>query len=137
MPRTTADKVVSVLGRDYDGESAPDLTRYVTAANLVTTRLAAKAVAGGYTHTSAELVEIESWLAAHFYTKSDPVYSQRSTNRASGSFVRNPKRPEPYLDGAVMLDGSGMLSGMLAGKRVGIDWLGKTDTERLTYEERN
>ncbi len=36
--------------------------------------------------TSAQLTEIETWLAAHFYAHADLQYSSKSTEGASGSF---------------------------------------------------
>ncbi|MGL6095042.1 MAG: hypothetical protein ACRC7O_04480 [Fimbriiglobus sp.] len=136
MPRTTEGNVKAVLGQDYDADVNPSLKPYLTAANLVVTRLVTAAANSGTPLTAAELESIEGWLAAHFYTKSDPTYSNRSTGGASGGFVRDPKTPEPYKDGAIMQDPSGMLSALLNRQTAGAFWLGRYPRDQTPYIDR-
>jgi hypothetical protein len=113
------------------------LDRYIKAASLIVDRVDTCADARDRSLTAAELKEIETWLAAHFYTKMDPVYASRSTNGASGSFVRDPKTPEPFKDGAMMLDYSGCLGAILEKRIASATWLGKPKSEQTDYEDRD
>lgn len=135
--RTSADYVKKVLGADYDDEASPDLTPYIRGANLIITRLVTKASDRGVTLSTAEQRELETWVAAHLYTKSDPVYTSRSTEGASGSFVRDPKNPEPYKSGAILLDPSGVLNAMLSQQRASGAWLGLVEDDELDYDARS
>lgn len=137
--RTTPDKVKAILaaGKDYDTVANPSLTPYITAANLLTTRVEACASAKDAALTAEELVEIEGWLAAWYYTKSDNKYSSRGTKSANGSFVTNPNEPESYKDAALALDTSGCLAAFLKGATTRMVWLGKTRAQKRTYQERN
>jgi len=136
VARTDPDKVKGILGKDYDTVSCPSLAGYITAANLLTTRVATCASSKGTPLSTAELESIERWLAAWFYTKSDPVYASKSTGKSSGSFVRGAKEPEPYKDAALALDPSGCLSALLNRQTAGGFWAGKPVSEWLTAEER-
>jgi hypothetical protein len=137
--RTTPKLVLGVMaaGQDYDTVACPSLTPYITAANLITNRVATCAAAKSYAHTAEELVAIETWLAAWYYTKSDNKYSSKSTSKASGSFVTDPKVPEHYKDGALSLDGSDCLRGILSGAVARFKWLGKRASAQRPYTERD
>jgi hypothetical protein len=108
--RTTAGLVQKLLGDDYDGTS--DLTPYLETATVVVSRLAVEATNANRALSYTELELVERWLSAHFYTKMDPVYTSMSTGGASGSFARG-SEPEPYKDGAINVDFSGMLKAIL------------------------
>lgn len=89
--RTSPAMVMSILGRNYDTETKPDLTNFILTANDVVNNIIPLAnkksrirAVGGLPSTT--LLQIETWLAAHFYCHSDPLYNSRSTEGASGSF---------------------------------------------------
>ena len=96
----TSDDVIAVLGPDYDAGSVPDgraardLTPFIKAATSTTNQLVLNASKKGLlssplkgTLTDDDLEVIGSWLAAHYYQMSDPAYTSRSTQGASGSFA--------------------------------------------------
>jgi len=132
VPRTTVSKVQDVLGADY--EQGRQLTGFIRAAGLIVNRVATCATEKGFDLSSDELAEIETWTAAYMYTKSDRVYTSRSTSGASGSFKID---GNPYLEGAKALDPSGCLNAVLNAQRAGGFWLGKPVSDQLSYDERN
>lgn len=135
MPRTTTKLVQEALGNDY--ETGASLNRPISIANKITDRVATCATAKSKTLTTDELQEIETQLAAHYYTRTDRVYRQRMTDRASGTFLYNQRNPEPYLANAIELDYSGCVNSILNRKTADIGWLGKSDDEKIDYEDRN
>lgn len=141
--RTDEDKVKEVLMSDYgpksDG-SLPPLDSFIRAANLVTTRVYECSVRNSLTLSDEELVEIETWLAAHYYVQSDQVFASRSEAGASMSFqgqlgmgLENSK----YGQAALNLDYSGCLRKVLKGQRAMGAWLGKPKSSQQTWEQRN
>lgn len=140
MSRTNSSAVIAVLGDDYgpraDG-STPSMTPYIDTASNLVDQVVVDSTAAGYSLTGATLELIERWLSAHYYTKSDPAYTSRSTEGASGSFVRSSQDPEPYLGPAIDLDPSGCLNALLKRQRAGAVWGGKTASTQLTYDQRN
>ncbi len=135
--RTTTDYIKKVLKSDYDFVNSPDLTPNLRGANLVTSRVATCASDKGTPLTTGELTEIEAVLAAHYYTKSDPVYASRSTAGRAGSFVRGKEEPEPYKDMAISLDPSGCLRALLNARRASGGWLGKVQADQIDVEDRS
>lgn len=144
--RTTSDAVKAVLagGQDYDtspedGSDPVDLSPYMRAANIVTSRAVLCASVKGITLSTDELVEIESWLGAYFYTRSDPTYQSKNTGGQSASFVvDNQSNADRYKAGAMAIDSSGCVKAILnnvPGARA--MWLGKTANEQLTWVQRN
>lgn len=140
MARTDASLVKGVLMDDYgprrDG-TLPDLTAAIDTASAVVDQVQACAAAKGAPQDAGVLALMERWLAAHYYTKSDPVYSSRSTKGASGTFVRDPKEPEPYKAAALDLDFSGCLAAVLERQRAAAVWLGKVPSEQIPVWERD
>jgi hypothetical protein len=138
--RTAPDKVVAILGDDYgrkvDG-SLPNLNGYICTANNIVNSVVTAAAGDSLTYTADTLELMERWLSAHAYTKSDPTYSSRSTAGASGSFIRGKDEQEPYKDMAMSIDPYGYLDAILNRKRARIMWLGKTESEALTADERD
>lgn len=136
MARTDATLVQSALGFNYASRSAPSLARYIAAGNILVNNLVTRAAQLSITIDDATLAEIETWVSAWFYTKMDPLYKQKSMDRAGGAFARG---PDDYKEAAVALDPTGLLDDLMKGdrKRAGGTWLGKTDAESLSYEERN
>lgn len=135
MARTDDAAVQDVLGRNYaqvNGEW-PSLTRYISTANVIVTRVVACAAEKDFTFTDEELALMEMWLAAYFYTVMDPQYKRKKTERAEGEFLTT-----SYLDAAKMLDSSGgCLTAVLASRSAGMFWGGSTEAEQLPYEDRN
>lgn len=131
MPiRTTESDVRSVIDTDPD----ITMTAFIRAASLVTDRIAACAIAKEDPLTDAELLEIETWLAAHFYSLRDPLYTSKSTLNASGSF----KVDSSYLDMAMLLDHSGCLANLIEGSRSAkAFWLGKRPSEQIDFADRD
>ena len=138
--RTTSAAVELVLGADYgalpDGTNQ-DLDPYIETAASIVDDLDELATSRGYDLTDAKLELIERWLSAHAYTKSDPTYQSRSTGGRSGTFVRNPKCPEPYKDMALMLDPTGLLNALLNQARAGATWMGLPPSDQTDYEDRD
>lgn len=134
MSRTNQNNVKGVLGKDYDFNGCPSLKPYIDTANAVVSRVQTCAIAKGITLSSSELELIERWLAAHYYTKSDPVYASKTTGKATASFVRGTKEPEPYKDAAINMDYSGCLNAILNRLFAHGAWLG---TAQDQYDEAN
>jgi hypothetical protein len=135
MARTNSTMVIDNLKSDFVAGST--LTRPITIANLITNRVNACATRKGYTLSTAELLEIETQLASHYYTRSDRLYKERETDRARGVWLYNNKNPEPYLANAIELDPSGCVNAIVNGKRAEINWLGKDEPDQIDYEDRN
>lgn len=134
MARTTADKVEILLGFNYATRSAPSLTPYIESATNIVDRLIVDATAESITISAVTAELIERWLSCYFYCQMDPLYKQKGTDRASGSFVRT---EDDYKKVALALDPSGLLEGILDPKlRASGAWSGKTDTEALDYDRR-
>ncbi len=138
--RTTITAVQNILGADYgrlpDG-TLPDLQQYIDTAVIVIDRLRQRAIAANRTLLPAELELIERWLSAHYYTRTDPTYTSRSTQGASASFTSPGDNPERYLATAMEIDSSGLLEALIKKQNVSAQWLGKTLSERNSYDERN
>lgn len=138
MARTTAGLVKGLLLRDYDTVQTPSLSPFIATAALLVDAVVTCAARKGLTLSDAHLELLERWLAAHYYTKSNPVYASKSTDGRSASFVRDTKVPEPYKAGALDLDTTGCLAAILDGNRkVGFTWLGKRPSEAVPYDQRS
>ena len=138
--RTTPEYVRKVLGSDIGVDADgnwPDLEPRIRAANVIVDRVATCASDKGIPLSTAELTEIEAWLAAWYYTKTDPVYLSRSTAGRSGTFVRGKEEPEPYKDGALSLDTSGCLNAILNRRRAFVGWGGKVEADQIDYDQRS
>lgn len=129
MAARTTDVLVKALmapGRDYDLRKNPDLTPYITTANVHVNRIEAAGEA------DAVLLElIERWLAAHFYKMSDQAYSARSTQGASGTFQGQTGQrlmATKYGQTALDLDGTGYLASLVSSASgvgtASIEWAG-------------
>jgi hypothetical protein len=139
--RTTPGDVKSLLASNFDAgrNSVATLGRYIARATKAVDRVVACAAARRYVLDADEQRLLEETLAAHFYTKTDPVYASRGELGASGSFVRDPKTPEPYKAMAIEQDPSGCVAALLSSEGVrqpGAFWTGKTESERIDYRDR-
>jgi hypothetical protein len=140
VSRTTAELVKGVLMDDYgarlDG-TPPDLAPYVDTASSLIDDVATCAARKGKPLSAAKLELLERWMAAHYYTKSDRTFASKSTGGASVAYITDPETPEPYKSAALDLDTSGCLAAILKRQRASGNWLGKTASESLTYDQRN
>lgn len=135
--RTSADAVKLLMAPGGDYREGKDLAPFLATAAALIDRVVACAAEDGNPLTSTEAELLERWMAAHFYTKADRVTSSRSTLGASGAFVLDPAVPEPYKAAALELDPSGCLGRYLSKASARAAWLGKTESEQLSYEDRN
>jgi len=93
--------------------------------------------------TSADLLQIEACLAAHFYTcMADKQYTSKSTLGASGSFQGQYSRKldsTDYGQTALLLDITGYLEGLQEGGRpkASVQWLGRPPSEQTDFEDRD
>ncbi len=128
--------VAALLGRNYDTVALPSLLPYIRRASAVTDRAVVMAGTRGFTLSTEEQFLIEESLAAYFYCKTDPTYTQRSTDKASGGFLLDSKVPEQYKKMAIDLDPSGAVNVLLNRLVASVGWGGKTLDEQLDYDER-
>jgi hypothetical protein len=142
MARTTADVVKSILMSDYgpktDG-TLPDLTPFIRTASIMVDRVATCATARAVTLSSAELLEMESWLAAHFYSVSDRPYESTMTDRAQAKFQGKTAMgldSSHYGQTAKSLDVSGCLESLSKQRFATATWIGKRPDDATEYENR-
>lgn len=144
MPRTNPKLVAERLssGGNYDGSSS--LTHPIALAYSLVTRVIEKAADDDITISSDDAKLLETELAAHFHCVSDRVYMSKSTLRASGSFggvLAKGLEFTPYGQAALAFDPSqGWLRALTdtsGNGVVGVTWLGKPESEQLSWEERN
>lgn len=133
--RTTGQAVRDILTKDYDCINNPSLTGYIASASSIVDDVRAAAIVDENPYGFAKLELIERWLAAWFYTLSDPVYASRSTGGDSASFVRG--KDNPYLEGAKAVDTGGYLEAFLDNRQATGFWLGTPDNEAISYDDRN
>lgn len=140
MSRTTEAAVKLILDRHYDTAHAASLVPFIDTASSLVNKVSTFDAANGSTLSSTDLELIERWLSAHFYAQSDQLYTSKSTGKASGSFQgQTGMHLENTIYGqqAMLLDTSGYLSAVQKGGIVGGFWLGKTKSQRLTFDQRN
>jgi len=114
--RVTLDAEVTGLLDGYD--STILLAVFITTANQITDQLEAEDSTSIL--STAELTQIEAWLAAHFYSMRDQQLKAKSTGSASGSFRG--------VDG---LGFSGTLHGQSAMLLDKTGWLAKRNKEMM------
>jgi hypothetical protein len=136
MPNTTAAAVQTLLGEWYDSNYA--VTTFITTASVVVTKHCIDDDL-----TTAELEEIERYLAAHFYC----ITHRRSIAEKAGDVGENKQHVEDlgfdateFGQMAKVLDWTGALASldraMKKGLRrsVSISWAGKENDETNEYE---
>lgn len=142
MARTTNTHVRAVIKVPADA----DLDRYISTATALVDHIVNNCEAASV--LSAELLlEIETYLAAHYYALFDQKYRSKSTGRASATFQGQSGQGLSATDWgqqAIALDVSGCLAQIENLKDelkdqglYGLHWLGKNTQEQTTYEERN
>lgn len=136
-PRTTIDMVKKVLRAgevESDYDNSTDLTPFIEAASSLVDSGVPFAADKGMPW-SATLQEIlERWAAAHYYSKSDPLTTQRSTAKASGTFAGKPGMGgERYKEALIAMDPSGVMHALLDRLTAGVNWLGKNPSDQIDY----
>ena len=130
MARTTAERVKGVLLHNYDTRNNPSLAPFIRIANLLTTRVVTAAASRDITISDEESVEIETWLAAHYYACS---HRPRSEQKIGGSSAKYDGKTETGLKAtlfgqmAMTLDPSGSIESLASGGTPTIEWLGSED----------
>lgn len=143
--RTTEALVKDVLQDDFgplrSGDD-PSLDPYITAANQLINRLARVAAEDpdGYQPTLGELTNLETWVAAHNYTVMDQKEQSRSNSGASSSFQGQTGmylEATRYGQTAISMDPTGLLRALAKNNVAGGQWLGKPESQQLSWQERN
>lgn len=126
--RTNDQAVRAAIDTDPD----KDLSPYIVRANTLTNRVAENDVDGVL--SAAILYEIETLLAAHYYSLVDPLYMSKSTTGASGVFQQR-----NLWDEAAQLDETGLLAQMKTGgkPKASAVWLGKRPSQQTDYVDRD
>ena len=141
MARTNPSKVAKVV-EWQDGTNGEEISLdpFISQAYVMVTWLDGKDTEGEL--SDAELIEIETQLAAHFYSvQRDPQYQSKSTNGASGSFqgaTGYGLQATHFGQTAMFLDTTGNLTKRnleaQQGKRVATTtWLGWQDHSKDPY----
>ena len=135
MARTTSSAVEAILLNHYDGSS--NLDAFIATATALVDRIVVKDVDG--IMSAALLERVEAFLSAHFYAHADQLKQSESIGRSSVVYQGKTEvglRSTQYGQTAVDLDFTGTLAALGKGK-VKFGWIGRTETEEQTYEERN
>jgi hypothetical protein len=140
--RSQPSDVIAELtaGGDYDTVKQPDLTPYLNWGSKLTDRVATCSIRKNVPLDADELKIIEILLAAHAYKSSDQALSSKSTLSASGSFqgrTGNKLEGTKYGQKALIFDTSGCVENIDKRQVVHLDWVGKTASEQLTWDQRN
>lgn len=140
MARTTSPLVQDCLQDDFGPTASgavPTLATPIATANAMVDQYVADVAARALTPVNSTVLElVERWLSAYYYTASDPAYSSRSTEGASGSFLREDGK-NPYKQAALDLDPYGLLNAVLSRQRATALWVGKRASDELIFDERN
>lgn len=143
MPRTKSPDVEALLAQNWDGfpayrNSAPTAVQpYIDTAYIVVNQVVALNNTNFRATLGTDTLEMmERWLACWYYTKGDPMYRQRSTERASGAFIAGLKEPEYYKDGAISVDPTGYLNALLNRLFASASWGGRNAIAQTPLDER-
>lgn len=134
--------ICTIATHDEQG-NAINLTAFLRAANLLVNKIEANDTGGLL--NSNDLKEIETYLAAHFYTFRDQQYASSSTDDASDTYQGKTGmyfESSFYGQTAKMLDATGYLANLedkakKGRKKIDITWLGKPKSEQIPYEQRD
>jgi len=133
MPRTSKEAVSDIIEVDTDLAIRP----FIQTASVVVDWL--DSVDTDNELSAAELLEIETWLAAHFYAHRDQLFASKTTGRASATFQGKTGMglsSTIYGQTAMFLDSTGQLAkrskeAELGGRRIAsLTWMG-TEPEDL------
>lgn len=134
MARTTEEEVRKII----DTDSGIGITPFLDVANVLTDQVSAEDDNGLL--NDSLLLQIEKWLAAHFYAIRDPQYASKRTEKAEAIFQG---KTEMGLDStywgqmAKRLDVTGYLASLDTSKRASLAWLGLPPSEQTAYTDRD
>ena len=134
MARVTEPEVAAIIQTDKTLSLAP----FIATATALTDHVSAQD--SNSVLTDALLVEIEKYLAAHFYAHRDQQYMEKTTGDARAKFqvaVEVGLASTQWGRTAVDLDVSGTLASLKDQNRASMSWLGKTKTEQIDYVDRD
>lgn len=131
--RTDAEKIGDII----KVKPGAKLTRFIQSATVIIDRMISCASDKGFTHTAQELIEIETWLAAHFYSVFDAQYVSESAKDRSASYDH-----KQWFHQALMIDASGCLKALLGPEGKGavtasLDWAGLNPSDQNAWYERD
>jgi hypothetical protein len=106
-----------------------DLTRAIRTANVRTNNLVTEDTGGEL--NSDTLEQIETYLAAYYYSIFDPQYKSKTTGDASAVYVD--REDNPWLKAAFDLD----ITGNLRRIKLKMHWLGTEVAAQVDYWDRN
>ncbi len=133
--RTSEVRVRAII----DDNSLVDIAPFIDAATAVTDYVASED--SGSALTDALLLQIESYLAAHFYEHLDPQYSSKKTGKAEAKFQGEfgmGLDSSKWGQTAKMLDVTGTLARLSKGDAVpSVSWLGLSPSEQTDYVDRD
>ena len=133
--RVSEDEVRDLI----DATSSISVSPFITTANAITDRVAAKDSANVL--SAAILLEIERYLAAHFYEHRDPQYSMKKTERAEAIFQGQfgmGLQSSKWGQTAILLDETGFLASLNRGRLpASVEWTGLPPSEQTDYLDRN
>lgn len=128
--RTTVALVLGVLGGNYGSVNGitAELQPFIRRANATVNQVLLlnqkrKAMVALLPDTN-DLVIMETWVAAYYYTQNDPQQSNQSTAGASATFVVDSLEANRFKAGAIQSDPSGALNILLNRKFAGTLALG-------------
>lgn len=116
--RTTVTRVLSILGGNYGSVNGitVELQPFITKANLQINQalqLMLQMPSLPLLPTNDDLTMMETWLAAYYYSMTDPLQTNQSTAGASASFVTEKLDANRYKAGAIQADPTGVLQSLL------------------------
>lgn len=136
--------MITVAPRDEQGQPI-NLSHCIQLANVITDQISDNDDDG--VMTDKKLAQIEKLLAIHFYTFRDQQYKSKSVDGASDNYQGDTGmyfESSFYGQTAKMMDSTGTLAEMERNARenagrheISMDWLGKSDSDRLSYYDRD
>lgn len=133
--RTNATKVRAIIDDDSDVDISAQIDTAVALTDYVESQDTDSML------TTALLLEIETYLAAHFYEHLDPQFSEKKTGEASAKFqgeFGKGLESSKWGQTAKRLDVTGMLGALDTGAGLStITWLGKPVSDQIDYVDRD
>lgn len=133
--RCTEEQVRSLVDSDDDVRLKP----FITTANILTDDVSAED--SGNLLSVSTLLEIEKYLAAHFYEHLDQALASEKTGDASGVYQGEwglGLNGTKWGQTAMILDKTGYLASLNKGRRVvSIGWGGLPPSEQTAVEDRD
>ena len=133
--RCTEEQVRSLV----DSDEGVRLKPFITTANVLTDDLAAEDT--GSLLGASTLIEIEKYLAAHFYEHYDQALSSEKTGEANGEYQGEWGKGlegSSWGQTAMLLDKTGYLKLLSKGRRVvSIGWGGLPPSEQTAVQDRD